>query len=441
MDISALAIKLLHFNRPGKLRRESLFKITNSRQPSEPRENREATRPGDKMREIYDEIILGAGASGLFAGAFARGNFLILEKNARAGEKLRVCGGGKANFSNRDLSLHFYLSRPDAAFPKYCLERFGAPDILALFSQWQLPWEEREGGKYFLKTSATRLCDRLLRFVGEKILYGRVVRKIIPGDPHIIETDREIYKCRRLVIASGSPARPKLGGDDGVWKILRGLGHKVSDPEPALAPLYYPDENIFASLSGIGAKVKASWKDSLGRMTAIKGDALFTHKGLSGPAILTASLFAPNPCELELDFLPDADLKKLVDSSERSTFRSLLRKLLPDRLVDILSADAIARKNIAELSRKQRNELIKRVASAKFSGLSTAGFDNAEIARGGVSTDQINPRTFESAIAPRIYIIGEAIDVAGSLGGYNLHWAFASAKLCQERINAKLSKG
>lgn len=393
------------------------------------------------MSEIYDEIIIGAGASGLFAGAFARGNFLILEKNRRAGEKLRVCGGGKANFSNRELSPFFYLSRPDPSFPKYCLERFGTLEILALLSQWKLPWEERVGGKYFLKTSAARLVDRLLILAGDKIRYERIVKNIIPGDPHIIETNRESYKCRRVIIASGSPARPELGGDSRLWNIISELGHKVVAPEPALAPLNYPDENKFSSLSGVGLAVKASWKNSLGRMTEIKGDALFTREGLSGPAILTASLFAPNPCDVELDFLPDTDLKNLVDSSEKSTFRSLLRRRLPDRLADLLADDAISRKNIAELSRKQRNELIKRATAANFRGLSTSGFDRAEVARGGVSVDQINPRTFESALIPRLYVIGEALDVAGSLGGYNLHWAFASAKLCQERINAKLGLG
>ncbi|MDE5832540.1 MAG: NAD(P)/FAD-dependent oxidoreductase, partial [Desulfovibrio sp.] len=238
------------------------------------------------MPEIYDEIIIGAGAAGLFAGVFAAAKTLVLEKGRRGGTKLAISGGGRANFSNRKLSPRFYLSRPDGNFPESVLRRFGFRKLTSLFSQWGLPWEERAEGKFFLKVPARSLVDVLLRKSRCEIIYERAVKNIIPGAPFVVVTNRGDFYGRKILIASGSPAAPQLGGDGRLWEILKRLGHTVRPPEPALVPLLWQDETRFAALAGISARAKVSWRHSLGILKESEGDILFTHKGLSGPAIL-----------------------------------------------------------------------------------------------------------------------------------------------------------
>lgn len=384
------------------------------------------------MIKIYNIIIIGAGASGLFYSCNSPVSGLILDAGATPGRKLMISGGGKCNFSNHHISTANYICQPDDSFCGPALSLFSADKILELLKKWRLPYEERENGRLFLKCSASLLRERLIKeaiYRNNEIKTNCAVKKIMPENNNFaVFTNCGKFLAKKVVLATGSMARPKLAICKNCWSLAGNLGHTIYAPVPALTPLVKLQGWEFSHLTGIGLPVKASVYNSGDLSSPVFSDnLLFTHNGLSGPAILQASLYWFPGCELHVDFLPDVDFEKLLDANEKRLPTNILNRYLPQRLVMTLLPGAFKNRKSAEISRKDRRHISLAVHRHIFTNLETAGFSSAEIARGGVSTEEINPYTMQSRLFANLQILGEMQAVSGQLGGYNIHWAFASA--------------
>ncbi len=377
-----------------------------------------------------DVLILGAGASGLMAAlALAqRGrNVTLLDHAARAGRKLCLAGGGKGNITNLRMRPDRYISQnPD--FCRSALAGFTPLDLLAQLETWGIAWEEREFGQIFCARPSQELVESLerqCRALNCAFLFGqRIAEAGQNAAGFFVETDRARLTAPQLVIALGGTAWPQAGASDLGWRLARRFGHTVIPPRPTLTPFLMPPNWPLHGLAGISLDVRISPSPADEPMPL-----LFTHQGLSGPAALMAScLWTPNT-PLSIDFLPNHSLESLLDDPVhgRRKLANLLKALLPDRLALLLLPDRLASRNIAELSRADRRATASAVHTHTVTPLRTAGLRKAEAAAGGVDTAQISSRSMESRLVPNLFFIGEVLDVTGVLGGYNLHWAWASA--------------
>lgn len=381
-----------------------------------------------------DVLILGAGASGLVCAreAAARGlRVILLDRAVAPGRKLAVSGGGKSNFSNRKVTPRDYCCA-QADFCAQALAGFKPADMLSLIRAWGLPFEERDHGRLFLRVPAQRLVDALSRDcdrLGCRLVCKAPIHAVShPDEMFSVQAGNVLWQSKALVLALGSPAWPQIGGSSQGYKLAQSLGHALIPPRPALAPLLLPADDPLRNLAGISLPVQISLPAPSGAGRFWRDDLLFTHEGLSGPAALQASLFLQENEHILVDFLPGHNISTLLDapSSGRQTPRALLSRLLPQRLVDALLPENSARRKIAELSRAARREIQARAQARTILPTGAAGFKKAEVCAGGVDTREINPRSMASLRCADLHIIGELLDVTGQLGGYNLHWAWAS---------------
>lgn len=384
-----------------------------------------------------DLLVLGAGASGLMAALTAarRGlSVTVLEASPTAGRKLAACGGGRANFGNRQLDAGHYLC--DSS-PNFCLPALAAfnnrimPELLA---KWQIPWEERAMGRCFLKVPAQKLVTALQgagKRHGCRFVFGHKAETIEKsGRDYLVRANGVDFRASSLILALGSPAAPALGSTAAGYSLAKSLGHHVNPPAPALVPLLWQEVELkkFGALAGTAFSGSVAVLENEDKIVEFADDILFTHKGLSGPAILNASLYWRRNMALKIDFLPEKNFEKMLDEGEKlnRTPRALLKEVLPQRLADVILPENLCRKRIARISRRDRKLLAKCVHKMIFTPKCSGGMRTAEICRGGVATGQIDPQSLESRLQPNLFIVGEMLDVAGQLGGYNLHWAFAS---------------
>lgn len=384
----------------------------------------------------YDVIIIGAGAAGLLCAreCVLRGlRVLVLEGGEKTGRKLCLAGGGKANFSNRDIApCHYHSSLPNAC--QHALRGFPTRDILRLVEGWSLPYEERKHGQLFLRTAALKLRDALLRDCttnGCDIVCRAPVSRIWQENEWFcVASNEHVWTAKGVGLATGSPACPQCGANASGYKLARQLGHTIIPHRPALAPLLMPHDwpsatLPCAALAGICLPVRISLPEHPGM--SWQDDLLFTHEGISGPAVLKASLFWEVRQMLEIDFAPDANVEQLCDTQGKSLARTIVRRIVPQRLADALLPPALADRKCAELSRGQRQSLAASIHAHKCLPLRTAGLKQAEACNGGVDMREVNSRSMESTLTPHLWFMGEVLDVTGLLGGYNLHWAWASA--------------
>ena len=385
-----------------------------------------------------DVLILGAGAAGLACACEAsrRGlGVLLLERGRSPGRKLSACGGGRANFSNRSVTPEDYLCRSDAAFCRHALASLPPERVLRRIQGWRLPVEERDHGRLFRKVPAIRLVRALedeCAAHGCRLACGAEVRAVQREDGGFaVDDGKRIWRARAVVLALGSPACPALGGSAAGWRIAAALGHTLTPARPALVPLRLPEVTPLGAalrgLAGISLPARLTLAHAVEGKTRIwEDDLLFTHTGLSGPLVLGASLFWRDGHALELDLLPGQDTEALLDVGGARTPRALLRRFLPQRLLDAVLPPEPARRKCAELSRQARRQLAAAVHALRVTPSGTGGLDRAEACSGGVDTGEVDPRTMESRLIPGLHIVGEMLDVTGRLGGYNLHWAWAS---------------
>lgn len=405
-------------------------------------------RPLSNAALVADVLVLGAGASGLMAAREAARRGLavtILERAGRPGRKLALSGGGKANFTNRSVTTCDYLCRPDGEFCAPALSAFPPRAMLDLVAAWCLPVQERDHGRLFLAVPAQRLVQALTSdcaAAGCRLLCGCDVSGLRhDGRTFVTDTSRGQWRARAVILALGSPAWPAAGGTATGWELARGLGHAPTPPRPALTPFLldpaHPLARALRGLAGVSLPARlalaAATAEDNNAIPASSGartlddDLLITHDGLSGPLALGASLFWREGMSLCLDFLPDENVERLLDTAGGGrTPRALLRGRLPQRLLDALWPMPEARRKIAELSRAARHGLAHALQNVCLEPAGLGGLERAEVCSGGVPVSELDARSMESRLMPGLHITGELLDVTGRLGGYNLHWAWAS---------------
>ncbi|WP_298337248.1 NAD(P)/FAD-dependent oxidoreductase [uncultured Erythrobacter sp.] len=395
--------------------------------------------------EHYDAIILGAGAAGLMCAAQAgkRGlRVVVLEKADKPGKKILISGGGRCNFTNVDAGPANYLS-DNPHFAKSALARYTPQDFIELVNAHGIAWHEKTLGQLFCDGSAKQIVQMLLDECGESvdILCDAFVSAVVKdGDAFAVSASGQNFTAPRLVIASGGPSIPKMGATGFAYDLARQFGLKVVEPRPALVPLTLGGEDVlFRELSGVSAPVTARAGNGK-RKASFDEAALFTHKGLSGPAILQISSYWHPGEEVGITFLPQADVDWLLELKRdrpRAGLKSALREHLPDRLADALAERLGIDTELGNISDKTLRAAGQKLADWRFTPSGTEGFAKAEVTIGGISTNELSSKTMEAKSVPGLYVIGEAVDVTGWLGGYNFQWAWASGVACAEALGHK----
>jgi len=382
-------------------------------------------------RQGYDAIILGAGGAGLMCAAVAgqRGRrVLLLDHADQPGKKILISGGGRCNFTNVGAGPENYLSA-NPHFAKSALSRYTPDDFTALVDSYGIAWHEKTLGQLFCDGSARQVVAMLLDECakgGVAVRCGLPVTEVDHADGLFRVTTAEgDAQAPALVIATGGPSIPKMGATGFAYDLARRFGLKVVEPRPALVPLTLGgDETLFRSLSGIATDVVARCGAA-----SFREAALFTHRGLSGPAILQISSYWRHGDTVRIDFLPDVGQGALVAAKRarpRLSLRGLLAEVLPDRLAETLADRIGLGGELVSLSDRTLDEVGRRLADWAFSPNGTEGFAKAEVTAGGIATDGLSSRTMAASKVPGLYAIGEAVDVTGWLGGYNFQWAWAS---------------
>jgi predicted Rossmann fold flavoprotein len=380
------------------------------------------------MTSRYDAIILGAGAAGMMCAAVAgqRGRrILLVDHAAEPGAKIVISGGGRCNFTNTGTAPDRFLSA-NPHFAKSALGRYTPTDFIALIERHGIAWHEKTLGQLFCDGSARQIVQMLR---GECEL-GRVEYAL--GEPAEVGHDGAGFRvgigartvsAPALVIATGGPSIPKIGATDIAYRLAKRFGLKLVEPRPALVPLTLgPDEALFRDLAGVSAPVVAH-----AGKAAFPEAALFTHRGLSGPAILQASSYWRHGDTVAIDFAPTRDGDWLVEAKRTQPRASLRRVLdLPDRLAEALASRLQIADRLADVPDKALRAAAARLARWPFHPDGSEGYAKAEVTVGGISTAELSSRTMEARRVPGLYAIGEAVDVTGWLGGYNFQWAWAS---------------
>jgi predicted Rossmann fold flavoprotein len=395
---------------------------------------------------MSDVIILGAGAAGLFCAGQTgqRGlRVALLEKAEAPGKKILISGGGRCNFTNLGAGPANYLSA-NPHFAKSALARYTPADFITLVDKHGITWHEKTLGQLFCDGSAKQIVAMLLdECPSDKVTLncGVEIAEVARGEDSqftVTAADGRAWQAPALVIATGGPSIPKMGASDFAFRLARQFGLKVVEPRPALVPLTLGgEETLFRELSGVAAPVRAR----AGKAEFAEA-ALFTHKGLSGPAILQVSSNWRHGEPVGITFLPEAAADWLLEAKRdrpRTHLRTLLRERLPDRLADAL-ADRLGPKGsnlereLGNCSDKDLRAAQAKLADWRFAPNGTEGYAKAEVTAGGIATTELSSRTMEAAKVPGLYAIGEAVDVTGWLGGYNFQWAWASGFACAEAL-------
>ena len=380
---------------------------------------------------MFDAIVLGAGGAGLMCAAVAgqRGKRVLLIDHAdRAGKKILISGGGRCNFTNIHTAPDRFLSA-NRHFAKSALGRYRPEDFLALVEKHRIAWHEKTLGQLFCDGSARQIVHMLMEECAKgqvRISLGRSIGAVTHSDGLFsVRYGEENARAPALVIATGGPSIPKMGASGFAYDLARQFGLKLVEPRPALVPLTLSDEDLlFRNLSGVSADVVAR----VGK-TAFREAALFTHRGLSGPAILQISSYWRGGEEIGIDFLPDQEAGWALAAKRarpRTHFHTLLGELLPGRLAEALAKKIGLWGELANLTDDALRGAERRLADWRFRPNGSEGFAKAEVTAGGIDTDGLSSQTMAARSVPGLYAIGEAVDVTGWLGGYNFQWAWAS---------------
>lgn len=387
----------------------------------------------------YDAIILGAGAAGLFCAAQAgqRGRRVLLVDHAdEPGKKILISGGGRCNFTNINAGPGNYISS-NPHFAKSALSRYTSQDFIDLVDAHGIAWHEKTLGQLFCDGSAKQIVAMLMAECakgGVTHWFSAPVNGVSHADGQFTLTSgNRTATAPRLVLATGGLSIPKLGATGLAYDLARQFGLKVVEPRPALVPLTLGgDETLFRELSGVAAPVEARAGQGKSK-AAFKEAALFTHRGLSGPAILQVSSYWRKGEPVAINFLPDATHDWLTEAKReqpRATLRKLMAGVLPARLADAL-CDQLGQMVQCDMPLANCTDIVLRTVSARISDWQfhpngSEGFAKAEVTVGGISTAELSSKDMESRSLPGLHAIGEAVDVTGWLGGYNFQWAWAS---------------
>ena len=379
----------------------------------------------------YDAIILGAGAAGLMCAAVAgqRGRKILLVDHAdEPGKKILISGGGRCNFTNIHTAADRYISA-NPHFAKSALGRYTAADFLALVGSYGIAWHEKTLGQLFCDGSAKQIVALLMDECAKgsvDLSLGRSITSVAhDGDHYRVSIEGREVTAPSLVIATGGPSIPKMGATGFAYDLARQFGLKVVEPRPALVPLTLGgDETLFRTLSGVATDVVAS----CGK-TAFAEAALFTHRGLSGPAILQVSSYWRHGQPVAINFVPGQDagwLQSAKRAQPRTTLRKALGTALPDRLAETLAERLELPGELSSLTDRKLQDAERTLSHWNFTPNGSEGYAKAEVTAGGISTAELSSQTMQAKRVKNLYAIGEAVDVTGWLGGYNFQWAWAS---------------
>ncbi|WP_382156484.1 NAD(P)/FAD-dependent oxidoreductase [Hydrogenophaga sp. ANAO-22] len=397
----------------------------------------------------FDAIVIGAGAAGLFCAGIAgqRGQrVLVLDHSDKVAEKIRISGGGRANFTNRELDpqaphKHFLSANPH--FCRSALSRYTPADFIGLVQRHGIAFHEKHKGQLFCDHSADDLIQMLLRECdagGVQRWQPCGVKAVRQGGEGVYEldTDRGPVRGRAVVIATGGLSIPKIGASDFGYRIASQFGLRLVAQRPGLVPLTFDGDGWtpYAGLAGLALPVRIETGEKKGRMAFLE-DLLFTHRGLSGPAVLQISSYWQEDTPIRLNLAPETELPAALARAKAGSRKLLgneLASLVPSRLAEAwVQQDADWQRPVAEASDKALARLAERLSRWELTPTGTEGYRKAEVTLGGVDTRDLSSQTLESK-QPGLYFIGEVVDVTGWLGGYNFQWAWASAHACAQAL-------
>jgi predicted Rossmann fold flavoprotein len=383
------------------------------------------------MMHDADVVILGAGAAGLMCALTAgrrRRRVTVLDHARQAGEKILISGGGRCNFTN----LHCAPERFFSANPQFCrsaLARYTPRDFLGMVERHRIPWHEKTEGQLFCDGSARQIVAMLLAecaAAGVTIRLQERIGEVSRADRFRVETGSGSIEAASLVLATGGLSIPKIGATGLAYDLARRFGLDLTDIRPGLVPLLLDDSELsrLAGLAGVSASVSAS----IGRVRFDEG-MVVTHRGLSGPAILQISSVWREGEAVLIDLLPrsaEGSLRARKTARPKAGLRAALSELLPQRLADVFLPSELAAGPIAGVPDRDLARLESALRSWRICPAGTEGYAKAEVTLGGVATSALSQRTLQSTAVPGLFVIGEAVDVTGWLGGYNFQWAWAS---------------
>ena len=375
-------------------------------------------------------IVIGAGAAGLMCAIEAgkRGrSVLVLEHAERPGQKIRISGGGRCNFTNIHMGHEHYLSG-NPHFCKSALARFTPQDFTGMLEKYNIQYYEKEKGQLFCRKNSLdvlRVLQEEVRKAGVELRLKCRIAEARKKDLFEVITNQGDFESESLVVATGGLSYSALGASGIGYHIAKQFGLHVTSLNPGLVPLVFSrnDMKIFGALSGISLPVKIRCRDS-----EFQGEMLFTHQGLSGPAILQASSYWKQGDRLKIDLLPAADALEIFRSRQRSRveMQNLLAELFPRRFALAWSDLHVSSKPLCQYNDKELVEIAGQLHNWEIRPQGTQGYEKAEVTLGGVDTAELSSKTMEAKKVLGLFFAGEVLDVTGQLGGYNLHWAWAS---------------
>ena len=411
--------------------------------------------------KTFDVVIVGAGAAGLFcAGVAAQQGLqvLVLDHSEKVAEKIRISGGGRSNFTNRELDVraphkHFLGDNPQ--FCRSALSRYTPHDFVTLVQKHGIPFHEKHKGQLFCDRSAEDLIHMLLAECNGSANGGNVTRwqpcslkdiRYSDAAPeskrYEVDTSQGTVQAAAVVVATGGLSIPKIGATDVGYRLAKQFNLRVVEPRPGLVPLTFDDKAWapYAQLSGLSlpVRIETGTKKTL---QSFDEDLLFTHRGLSGPGVLQISSYWQAGTDLRINLAPEVDLQEALMAAKQQSKKLIANELnawVPSRLADTwVSQDPAWQRPVIETSDKALNLLAQRLSAWPLAPTGTEGYKKAEVTVGGVDTRDLSQQTMESK-QPGLYFIGEVVDITGWLGGYNFQWAWSSAHACAKALGARL---
>ena len=391
---------------------------------------------------MTDVVVIGAGAAGLMCALVAgqRGrSVVVLERAGRIGNKILISGGGRCNFTNLHAGPENYLSsNPD--FCKSALARFSPGDFIAMVERHGIPYHEKKLGQLFCDHSSRAIVEMLKRESDEAGVQIQTSAEVISvkreSEGFLLETSRGPVETRKLVIATGGLSLPKLGATDFAYRLARQFGLAVLSTRAGLVPFTFSGESLEFCRALSGLSTACSVRVENHPRTRFAEQLLFTHRGLSGPAMLQISSFWQAPARIGINLFPEGDARQWLEENRGSgaQLHTLLARRMPERFASAWATQLAPLRPLRSYAATELDKIAQRLEDWTLQPAGTEGYATAEVTVGGVDTRELHSKTMEARTVPGLHFIGEAVDVTGWLGGYNFQWAWASGHACGQAV-------